>query len=232
MEDPSALGQRGGLRAGLGRLGTGLIVYGIVGLLLAAMGIGALVWANSRLDSMADRVSASVDEIATALERTSVALEDASTTADTFTGTIDRTVEGVSSAADTIAGVRSNLQTLETVLRGVDILGISPLGPAASAVGGIANAIEGLDTRLTAIADSLETNRDALAANSASLGRVADSTAAMAQRLRSGVIEASLGDVQAVIGVMFFLLTAWTAVPAVGALIVGVWIRRQLKPGA
>jgi hypothetical protein len=88
-----------------------------------------------------------------------------------------------------------------------------------------------LDSRLFAIADSLEGNRDALAANATSLGRVADSTAAMAERLRSGVVEDSLADVQAVLMVLLVLMVAWTAVPAVGALLVGVWIRRELAPG-
>jgi hypothetical protein len=219
-------------RDGLRRLSTGLIVYGIIGLFVAGLGLGALVWVNGRMQAVGERVETSVEELATTLERTAVALENASTTAESFTGTIDRTVEGVSSAATTIAGVRSNLETLETVMRAVNILGVTPLGPAAEAVGGIADAIEGLDTRLTAIAESLEGNRDALATNAESLGRVADSTAAMAERLRSGIIEASLDDIQAVIGVILFLLVAWTSVPALGALGVGVWLRRELLPTA
>lgn len=223
-EDQRPLVSRGGLR----RLSTGLIAYGIVGLLVAGLGLGAVAWVNNRMQTVGDRVATSVDGIATTLERTAVALEDASTTADSFTGTIDRTVEGVSSAADTIVGVRSNLQTLATVLDAVNILGLTPLGPAAEAVGGIASAIEGLDTRLTGIADSLAGNRDALATNAASLGRVAESTAAMAERLRSGAIEASLDDVQAVIGVVLLLMVAWTSVPAFGALGVGIWLRREL----
>ena len=48
---------------------------------------------------------------------------------------LDRTEEAVSAAAATIIGVRTNLQTLESVLRAVNILGVSPLGPAADAVG-------------------------------------------------------------------------------------------------
>ena len=72
-------------------------------------------------------------------------------------------------------------------------------------------------------------NRDSLATNADSLARVADSTAAMAERLRSGVIEASLDDIQAVIGVILFLLVAWTSVPALGALGVGLWLRRELR---
>jgi hypothetical protein len=225
--DQRPLVSRGGLR----RLSTGLVAYGVIGLLIAALGLAALVWANGRIETVAGRVATSVDEIATTLERTAVALENAATTAESFTGTIDRTVEGVASAADTIKGVRSNLETLESAMRAVDILGLTPLGAPAAAVGGIADALEGLDSRLFAIADSLEGNRDALAANATSLGRVADSTAAMADRLRSGVVEDSLADVQAVLMVLLVLMVAWTAVPAVGALLVGVWIRRELAPG-
>ena len=217
-----------GLRGGLRRLSTGLIVYGVIGLIVCVIGLGALAWVNSRIDSLAARVETSVDELATILERTAVALDDASATAESFTVTIDKSAEGVNAAADAIAGVRGNLETLEGVLRAVNILGVTPLGPAADAVGGIANAIEGLDTRLSAIGDSLEGNSDALAANAASLDKLAESTAAAAERLRSGVIEASLDDIQAVLIVVLLVLTAWTAVPAVGALVFGIWLRREL----
>ena len=216
-------------RDGLQRLSTGLIAYGLIGLLVAGLGLGALVWVNGRLGTLSERVETSVDGLATTLERTAIALDNASETAEGFTDTIDRTVEGVSSAADTIASVRTNLETLESVMRAVNILGLTPLGPPAEAVGGIANAIEGLDTRLTAIADSLEGNRDSLATNAASLARVAESTEAMAERLRSGVIETSLDDVQVVVGVILLLMVAWTSVPAAGALGVGLWLRRELR---
>lgn len=219
-----------GLRGGLARLSTGLIVYGIIGLILAGLGLGALAFINGKVGSLSDRVETSVDQIATTLERTADVLHDASTTAQTFTVTLERSAEGVSAAADTIRGVRTNLERLESVLRAVNILGLSPLGPAGDAVGGIADSIEGLDTRLTAIADSLATNRDSLAANATSLGQLGDSTEATAERLRSGVVEASLDDVHAVTVVMMLLFVAWTAVPAVGALALGTWLRREVRP--
>ena len=84
----------------------------------------------------------------------------------------------------------------------------------------------------TANPHNLKGNREALATNAASLGRVAESTSAMAERLRSGAIEASLGDVQAVIGVVLLLMVAWTSVPAFGALGVGLWLRRELARSA
>lgn len=217
-----------GIRGGLGRLSTGLIAYGVVGLIVCAIGLGAIVWINGRVDALADRVDTSVESLATTIERTAQALEDASSTADSFTGTLDTTAEAVTAAAATIKGVRSNLETLEGVLRAVNILGVSPLGPAGDAVGGIANAIEGLDTRLSAVGDDLGSNRDALAANADSLGKLADSTAAAAARLRSGVVEASLDDVQAVLVVVLLVFTAWSAVPAAGAIVFGVWLRREL----
>jgi hypothetical protein len=217
-----------GSRRALGKLSRGLIVYGIVGLVVAVIGLGVLLYVNSRIDAAGQRVETTVAEVTTSLDRTAKALHDASTTAQTFTVTLGRTEEAVSAAADTIIGVRTNLETLEGVLRAVNILGLSPLGPAGDAVGGIANAIEGLDSRLTTIGDSLATNGDSLAANATSLGRLGDSTDALAERLRSGVVEDSLADVHLVVVAMLLLFTLWAAVPAVGALAFGIWLRREL----
>jgi methyl-accepting chemotaxis protein len=216
------------LRGGLGRLSRGLIAYGLIGLVVAAIGFGALVWVNGRISTLGDRVAVTVGELATTMEDTAQVLHDASTTAQTFTTTIDRTTEALNSTADSIAGVRTGLENLESLFRAVNILGVSPLGAAADAVGGIANAIEGIDTRLSAIADSLGSNRDALAANATSLGQLGDSTAALAARLRSGTVEDSLDDVKLVITVTLLVFSAWAAVPAAGALVLGVWLRRHL----
>ena len=218
------------LRLGLHRLSRGLIAYGIVGLAVALLGLGVLAYVNTRIATAADRVAASVDQLATTLDRTATALHDASTTADTFSVTLDRTEEAVSAAANTIIGVRTNLETLQNVLNTVSFLGISPLGPAGNAVGGIASSIEGLDSRLTAIADGLAANRTSLAANATSLGLLGDSMDATADRLRSGVVEESLADVQVILGLMLVVLMVWTAVPAIGALAFGLWLRRELEP--
>jgi len=163
------------------------------------------------------------------MDRTADVLQDASKTASSFTDTLDRTTEAVASTAQTIVSVRTNLRTLESAMRAVDILGVSPLGAPANAVGGIADAIEGLDTRLTAIADSLGSNRDNLSANATSLAALGESTAALAARLRSGTVEDSLADVQAIITVVLLLFALWSAVPAIGALVFGVWLRRETE---
>ena len=78
------------------------------------------------------------------------------------------------------------------------------------------------------IADDLKGNRDALAGNAASLNELGESTEALAARLGPGVGQDSLGDVQQVIAVTLLMFAAWSFVPAVGALVLGVWLRREL----
>jgi hypothetical protein len=216
------------LRAALERASQGLIAYGSIGLVVAAIGLGALVWVSGRIGSVSEEVKTSVAQLATSMERTATALHDASTTAQGFTVTLDESAKAVSSTAATITEVRADLAVLEGQLRSVNILGASPLATSADAVGRITTSLEGLDTRLATIADGLTVNRAALIANASSLGQLGDSTAVVAARLGSGSIEHSVSDVQAVIAVSLFLFAAWSLVPAVGALVLGVWLRRML----
>jgi hypothetical protein len=217
------------LRRALGQLSRGLIAYGIVGLAVASIGVGALVWVNGRVGSMRSEVETSVGQLSTTIERTAKALDDASTTAQGFTVTVEQSAVALTSAAATMTQVRTDLLGLESQLRAVNILGTAPLASAADAVGRTATSLDGLDTKLAGIADGLDRNRDTLANNATSLGQLGDSTAAMATRLGSGSIEGSLGDVQSILVVTLLLFAAWSLVPAVGALVLGVWLRRELE---
>ena len=104
------------LRSGLGKLSRGLIAYGVIGLVVALVSLGVLVYVNGRIDAAGDRVDETVSEVATSLDRTAKVLHDASTTAQTFTVTLGSTQEAVSAAANTIIGVRTNLETLESAM--------------------------------------------------------------------------------------------------------------------
>lgn len=224
MIGPRRLGMHGALR----RLSRGLIAYGLIGLVVAAVAIGALVWVNGRVANLSREVDTTVGQLAGTMERTAKALHDASTSAQSFTGTVDQSALAVSSSAATITEVRTGLIALEAQLRSVSILGAAPLASAADDIGRIATSLDGLDTRLAGISDGLGKDRDALAGNATSLGQLGDSTATLATRLGSGVIEGSLGDVQLVLTVALLVFAAWTVVPAVGALALGVWLRREL----
>ena len=224
IEESRPLGLRGGLR----RVSRGLIVYGIIGLVVTAIGFGALVWANSRVSHLRDEAEATVARLATMTEVAALVLHGASTTATSFSATVDQSAQAVSAAAVTITEVRSELSALETQLRSVSILGATPLSSPADAVGRIAGSMDGLDTRLSLIADSVKGNRDALAGNATALGELGDSTQALAVRLGSGVGQDSFADVQQVIAVTLLAFAGWSFVPAAGALVLGVWLRREL----
>jgi transposase-like protein len=224
LDEPRALG----LPEEWHRLSRGLIAYGIVGLVVAAIGFGAMVWVNGRIGQIRDDAEATVARLATTMELAANVLYGASTTAQSFSTTVDQSAQAVSAAAVTITEVRSELTALEAQLRSVNILGATPLSAPADAVGRIAASIDGLDTRLALIADSVKGDRDALAGNASALLQLGDSTQALAARLGSGVGQDSFGDVQQVIAVTLLMFAAWSFVPAVGALVLGVWLRREL----
>lgn len=217
------------LRVGLARVSRGLIAYGIVALVVAAIGFAAIFWANGRLGNLRDTVGTSVSQMATTMDRSAAALHDASRTATTFSSTLGQGASAMPAISQQIDGVRTDLSALEGQLRGLSIFGQSPLSSAADAVGRIAVGLEGLDQQLALAAVALTANRDALASNSTSLADLGDSVASIASRLRSGVIEDSFGDVQSVILVMLLVFTALSVVPAVGALVLGLWLQGELE---
>ena len=155
-------------------------------------------------------------------------LRGASTTARSFSGTVDQAAEAVSAAAPTVIETMSGLSALEAQLRSVNILGATPLASPADAVGRIAASLEGLDTQLSLIAVDLRENRDALAGNAAMLSELGDSTRALGERLGPRAGQDAFGEVQQVIAVTLLMFAAWSFVPAVAALALGVWIRREL----
>jgi hypothetical protein len=220
-----------GLRGGLRRLSTGLLVYGAIGLIVAVIGLVGVFWVTGRINTAEVRASATLAQLTATLERTSTALTDASATAGSFATTIDSSSTALGQAAVTIRNVTPQLRALETQFRAINILGAQPLARAAELMGQVASDIEGLDQRIDGIAVALVDNRDALATNARSLGALGTQMAALAGRLESGVIEESLADIQALVTVLMLLFVMWTAVPAIGALGLGWWIRTELRRG-
>jgi hypothetical protein len=99
-------------------------------------------------------------------------------------------------------------------------------------MGSIATSINGLDQRLDEVSASLSSNRDALQANHDSLGALGVQMRSLADRLKSGVLQESLQDLQAVVTILILVFVMWAIVPAVGALIFGVWLRREIRASA
>jgi len=216
----------------LRRLGTGLIAYGLIGLVVAAIGLGGLVWVDGRFAAIRHEVDAALVQRATTMRVAAQVLRDASTTAQSFTVTLDQSARAVSSAAGTITEVRADLDAVEAQLRSFSILGATPLSDAADDIARIASSMVGLDTRVALIADSLNGDKAALAASASSLAQLADSSDDLAAGLDPDLIGAPLEEIQQVMSLTLLILAVWLVVPALGALAFGIWLRRTLVPRA
>lgn len=217
-----------GLRTGLRRLSTGLLVYGIVGLVLAILGLVSLLYVGNRVTSVAEGAGSRVDTLVATVEDTAAVLHSSAVTANSFAATLERTPPAVRQAADTIEGMRQSFVVIEQRLDDITILGSRPFGGIADQFAQLAADLEGLDVRLDGIATDLEDNKTRLLETATSLNALGDRLDDVADELASGFIQDGLDDVRLIITTMGLLLVLWTALPAVGALLFGAWLRRNL----
>lgn len=213
-------------RIGLRRLTRILIGYGIVGLLVAALGIAALFVGLGRVNGLADRLRADVGGVARTMERTATVLDDAAATARGFGSTIDGSMTALSTAAADLRAIVPQLRSIETQANAINILGSQPLAPIAGLFGQIAGQLSDLDAQLDGIATNLGGNRSALDANAASLAALATETRSLGDRLGGDSLPGVVDDVRLLLIAMLGVGTFGAAVPAVGALLVGLWLRR------
>ena len=219
-------------RRGLLRLANALIVYGVIGLLAAAIGIAALFAASGRIGSLGERIVSEAVSLDAIIVLTADVLDDAATTAGTFGPTVKQTSVTVGEAAGAIRDIEPRLRDLETQANAIEIFGQRPVAPLGQLFGQIANDVSGLDEQLDGIATEMGRNEEALTANAKSLGALADLVRAYKGRLKPAAIDAGIDDARRLLQLTLGLFIAWTAVPALGSLIVGRWMRRLVEPGA
>ena len=99
----------------------------------------------------------------------------------------------------------------------------------AALVGDMATDLEGLDTRLALVADDVEANSDALLANSQSLRALGERLGDVAERLRTELVGELLDDLKTAMTVLALLLVGGWPCRPVGALGVGIWLRREVR---
>ncbi len=210
----------------------GLIAYGVIGLLVAAVGLGTLVWTGTTVAAFDARMTRESDELSRTLRRAATALEDASTSAESFRTTLDATPPSIRQAAQTVRNLRPRLVGLQAQASAINILGSQPLGGIGELFGQMATDLEGLDEQLDGIAGQLGTNQEALIRNARSLGDTASQLDSFAERIDDGLITQSIGDLRTILGAVLAMLIVAMALPSVGALAFGLWIRRELGLGS
>jgi hypothetical protein len=217
-------------RRGSRRLANALIAYGIIGLLVAVIGIAALVGSSRQIGSLGERIVSEAVSLDTIIVSTADVLDDAATTAGTFGPTVEQTSVTVGHAASALRDIGPRLRDMENQANAIQIFGQRPVAPLGQLFGQIDTDISGLDDQLDGIATELGRTRTALTANAASLRTLANVVRAYKDRVKPEAIDAGIDEARRLLLFTLALFIGWTAVPAIGSLVVGRWMRRLVEP--
>jgi methyl-accepting chemotaxis protein len=228
---PTVLSRRGRLRRSFVRLSYGLILYGVAGMLVAAVGLAMLVGTGAAVGSFGVRVEGESEQLGTTLRETAVTLDEAAQTAESFGRTLEQTPPSVRQVAATVRNLRPRLEAIQSQAAAIDILGTRPLQGISELFGQIASDLAGLDDQLDRIADELGANQTSLGTNAASLARLSDEVSGFADRLDAGLVTDSLEEIRAILALVLAILVIALALPAAGSLALGLWLRREFGEG-
>jgi hypothetical protein len=213
--------------SGVRRLARILIGYGIVGLLVAGLSLVALAIGIGRVNGVSDRFGGDLGGISRTLDRTSAVLEKAATTAQGFGATVDGTTAALGTVGGDIDSIVPRLQSIAEQTETLNILGAQPLAPVAGLFRDIATQLSDVRTQLTTMSSRLTTNRAALDANATSLTDLATETRTLSDRLGGDALVGAIDDLRVVLVIVLGIGALGAAVPAVGALLIGIWILRE-----
>lgn len=203
-----------------------LLGYGIVGLVVAALALVALGIGLGRVSTLADRLRDDVGGVSDVLDQTADTLDRASSTAGGVTATIDSSTQALATAATDLRGIVPRLRDIESRANAINILGSQPLAPLAGLFGEIAGQLTDLDAQLDGIATNLSTNKGGIDETATSLGELSSRTRALSTRLGGDSLPGAIEDLRWLLLAMLGIGALGAAVPAVGALLAGLWLRR------
>jgi hypothetical protein len=229
IADPGATLTRIGERAeAFRRLARVLVGYGIVGLIVAALALVALFIGVARVNGIADRFGGDVGGISRTLDRTSDVLEKAASTARGFGATIDGTTGALTVVAGDIDSIVPRLDSIADQTAALNILGSQPLAGASDLFREISTQLRDVRGQLATVSTSLTTNRGALETNAGSLADLAAETRQLSLRLDGATLAGAIEDLRVLLVIVLGIGALGAAVPAVGALLVGLWLRREV----
>ncbi len=211
------------------RLGTGLVVFGVIGMLLAGLIALTLVGGAIAARNLDDRLVADQARVAASLDRLTVAVDRLATSTEHASGTLTSTRDLVTQAGlvlDDLAGSTDELS------RGLDvsILGQRPLAAAASRFHDLAGRIRAFSSQTGGLAGNLDTDTADLADLALRIRAIGSDVSDLSARLsafdRTGTIVVLILAGALVGG----LLVAWIAVAAGLCAWTGLRLRRPSVP--
>ncbi len=207
------------------------LIYGVIGVVLAVLTLGAAFWASGRFQDTSQRMAARAVRIEGVLNSSALALETAATAIGSAGATIDSTAAAIDSAATSINAAATSLSKVADSAAGVSILGQQPLAGISDGFNNTATHLADLSTSLSGVATALRGNKTALAAVPVALTNLATNLRAAGDGLADDVT-AGLDDVQSIFMVTFLVAALWFGAPAIASIAFGLWLRRYPEDAA
>jgi len=212
------------------RLGTGLLAFGVVGVVLAGLIAVALFSGAVAARNLDERLVADQNRIAASLTRLTLTMDTLAVTVEHAGDTLTASRDAMTHASDLLADIATTSTDLANALD-ISILGSQPFASAASGIRNVGAKTTVFAQDATALAVALDAN-------------VTDTTA-MADQIRTAKTQASelaasivaFDQIDQIVGLLIGgivlggLLTAWVAAAAGACAWVG-WRLRRPNPSS
>jgi hypothetical protein len=208
------------------RLGTGMLVFGIIGVLLAAVVAAGLIGGAIAARNLDDRLQADQDRIAASLTRLTASMDSLALTTDHAGATLRATSETLDGAQGVLGSVADTSVAVSDALGAFSILGSQPLAGASERLQGLARSVAAFQAKADGLATSLATNADDAATMTDQIRQLTDQVNQLAVQV------AAFDRIDEIVGLLIGaavicgLLTAWVALGAAFCAWAGWRLRR------
>lgn len=207
-----------------------MLVFGLVGLVIAAIVAAALIGGAFAARNLDDRLVADQARIAAALERVSRSMTSLASTTDHAADTLDTTSQTLTDAGAVLDSASEAARALSDALD-VSILGSQPFAGASARLATLAGTIDSFKGRADQLAANVDLNASDVAAMSQDIRALQTDLDELATRVADldqvgSIVDLVLGGI-----VLGGLLTAWVAVLAGGIAWAGWRLRRAPAGG-
>jgi hypothetical protein len=210
------------------RLGTGMLVFGLAGMVIAGIVAVALVSGAFAARNLDERLAADQARIAQSLERLSTTMVSLASTTDNAGATLGTTSSALQDAELILESAETALTALAAALD-ISILGNQPFLTASQRISDLAATVGQFQGRASVLASNLDQNASDVASMADQVRRLGTDVEDLAVRVgdfdRIGELVGLLtGGI-----VLCALLTAWVAMAAAGCAWAG-WRLRRATP--
>jgi hypothetical protein len=210
------------------RLGTGLLVFGMIGVVLAGLIAMALAAGGIAARNLDDRLAADQERIAASLTRLTLTMDSLALTTDHAGETLTTSRDAIVHAGALLGDLSGTSAELATALD-ISILGSQPFASAAERLRGVARAMTVFQQDATALAVKLDANATDAGAMADEIRNIKTQVAELA------AVVSSFDRIDQLVGLLIggiilgALLTAWVAAAAGTCAWVG-WRLRRTDP--